>query len=231
MSDLISELAEIEKKAHSLHETCNAKSIQRAFEKLIKAANDAELAHSGSWIGYQACVYYNDLERPPNGAFFDKQWGLQDRFSNSTVGEWVEYRYSEIYDHLKGLGTKTNPTLDELYNLMQDVSAKADDLREDLLAVIEACRAVGTDEYLERLKEDAAKARLTAPDRYVHSEAPKGSQVITDARAIGGGMQTPPHVAFRAMLFSIRSLFNSVEEIAKVAKRTRTHLSRKAKAT
>jgi hypothetical protein len=48
-------------------------------------------------LGYQASVYYNDLQTPPPGAHFSQEWGLMDRFGiQGTTGDWREFRTKEI---------------------------------------------------------------------------------------------------------------------------------------
>ena len=228
MSDLIAELGEIEAKATAIHAKCSTKAVKKAIEKLIEASNEAELAHSGSWLGYHACVYYDKLERPPTDAFFDRQWGLQGRFSSRTVGDWVQYNHSEIFDYLKA--TETKPTFEELHELALGIADELDDLREELLSVIEACRAASSDEYLDRMKDEASKARMTSPKKFAEASAIPHPPITNDHTAVAGGTLVPPHAAFRASLYSARSLFDSAEDLAKIAKRTGTYLTKRVSA-
>jgi predicted nucleotide-binding protein len=225
MKSLISELDAIEQKALTIHAKCNTPANSESIKLLIEAADQAEIAHCGSWIGYHACVYYEDLGRPPTGAFFDRQWGLNDRFSNGTVGDWVRYNHADVFDVLKA--TKTKPSLDELTKYLQDVPGELDEIRKELVSIIGACRSVGPDDQLDTLKEEASNTRMIAPDRFVKQCAPSGTFMSHDQEAIAGGMMVPPHVSFRANVQSIRSLFNCAESLAKTAKRTVSYLHRR----
>jgi hypothetical protein len=94
MTDLLADLAEVETKARAVHAQCDTNAVRNSIKKLIDAAHKAEVAHSGSWIGYHSCVYYGGLKRPPTGAFFDKQFGLLGLHSSATAGDWVQHNYA-----------------------------------------------------------------------------------------------------------------------------------------
>ncbi len=228
MSDLASDLAEVEAKARSIHAKCNTKAIRASIDKLSNVAINAGLAHSCSWIGYHSCVYYNELKKPATDAFFDSQWGLEDRFSSDTVGDWVYYQYADIYDYLKS--SKVKPSLDDLANLTEDVSGQIDDIREELFLTIEACLTVGDDGYLKRLKEDVDKARMRSPKSFSHSDAPAGTFMTNDHKAMAGGIKVPPHIAFYSIVKSIESLFDNAEQLAKIANRAGKYIAKRAKA-
>lgn len=228
MADLLSELARIETKAAGLYAKCSTKAIAKALNNLIEAANEAELSHSGSWLGYQSRVYYRGLERPPGGALFDRRWGLEPTFTGGSIGEWVLFSHDEVFDYLKA--TKTKPSFAQLISMADGVAADIDELREELLSVIEACRAQGSDDYLDRMKEEASKARMISPETYARACAIQHPPLVNDNRAVSGGTQVPPHVNFRTKVYSIRSLFDSAETLGKIANRVKTHLSSRTKA-
>jgi len=46
------------------------------LDRLEDAAEEIFHAWSGSNLGYQAEVYYENLKRPPSGAFFSLEWGF-----------------------------------------------------------------------------------------------------------------------------------------------------------
>jgi predicted nucleotide-binding protein len=223
MPDLTAELNQIATRAKAIHAKCSSKSIKKAIEQLIAATNEVELSHSGSWLGYHSLVYYENLESPPRGAFFDRQWGLMGRYSSATSGDWVKYNYSDIFELLKS--TKTKPSFEELVELSNEIAGEVDDLREDLISVIEACRAAGSDEYLDRSRDDAKKARQVPAQNFAKSMAIPPPPFTNDRTAAAGGVPVPPHAEFRASVYSVRSLFDSAEDLAKIAKRTATYLS------
>lgn len=228
MPDLLAELNEIEARAKAIYSKGNTKAVQTAIQQLIDASDELDLAHSGSSLGYQACVYYKNFERPPGGALFDRRWGLQQRFSNSTVGDWVQYNYSDVYDLLSS--TKTKPSFDELLDLAKELAGEADDIREDLISLIEACRASGSNEYLDRMRDEAKNSRMIPAKNLAKASAIPHPPITNDYTAVAGGTVVPPHISFRASVCTVRSLFDSAEDLAKIAKRVRTYLSNRPKA-
>jgi len=228
MSDLIAQLDEIEARAKAIHAKGNKKAVQKAIEQLIEAANELDLSHSGSSLGYQACVYYRDFERPPGGALFDRQWGLQGRYSSGTVGDWVQYNYSDVYDLLRS--TKTKPLFDELVDLAKELVGEADDIREYLVSVIESCRAAGSSEYLDRMRDEAKNARMIPAKNLAKAFVMPHPPITNDHTAVAGGTVVPPHISFRSSVGTVRSLFDSAEDLAKIAKRVKIFLTNQPKA-
>lgn len=228
MTELIDELAEIEAKASAIFAEHNSEAIQSALAQLIELATEVERAHCGSWLGYHSLVYYENLEAPPPGAFFDVRWGLMDRHSNETVGRWCVCNYSQIYDLLKT--AKTKPSFEKLGKMADAMAADLDEIREDLVSLIEACRVADADKYLEKMLDEANKARMTPPMKYAQAEAPPPPVMTNDLKAAAAHTQVPPHAGFKAYVKSIRSAFDSAGELAAIAKRTRTYLTRRMKA-
>jgi predicted nucleotide-binding protein len=89
---------------------------------------------------------------------------------------------------------------------------------------------VGGDEYLDRMKKEADEARMTSSQKFAMASAPPPPPFTNDMTAVAGGTAVPPHAAFRATLYSARSLFNSADDLAKIAKRTAKYLSRQVEA-
>jgi hypothetical protein len=50
-----------------------------------KSADDAKRAWSGSNIGYQASVYFADLQPASPEAQFSSEWGLMDRCQRTSL--------------------------------------------------------------------------------------------------------------------------------------------------
>ena len=63
-----------------------------------KTANVIGRSWSGSWLGYQARVYYADFQQPPSGVAFSKLWGLNSR--TSTHENWKEYTREEVIEFI-----------------------------------------------------------------------------------------------------------------------------------
>jgi hypothetical protein len=78
-------------------------AAEEGLSSLNEAANEAGRAFSGSWLGYHACVYYEDLAPAPPGAQFSQEWGLQDLSFTSlgSRGKWRQCDPEEVKSHLR----------------------------------------------------------------------------------------------------------------------------------
>jgi hypothetical protein len=84
-------LLEIAERYDRSAEAFSNPAIDAPLEAMEKAARIAERAASGSWWGYQANVYYEDLNPPPPGAHFSPEYGFQQFLTiEATTGEWEE---------------------------------------------------------------------------------------------------------------------------------------------
>ncbi|WDI43240.1 nucleotide-binding protein [Bremerella sp. P1] len=225
MPEFATLLTELEVRALNLFQSLYTEERKLLIEKAITLSHEFDIAHSGSWLGYHSLVYYEGIERPPSGAFFDRQWGLQDRFSNSTEGDWVKYSHSEIYDYLVAQLGKAD--FEEILDVAKENAAEIDDLREDLLAIIEACLSNASDQYLEKVKSQVDKARMVPQEKFCRSIAPPPPPITHDHTAVSGGTVVPPHVTFRASLQSVRTLLEIPQDLAKIARRTNNYLKSK----
>src|SRR4051794_30722744 len=75
-------------------ERAQSETFTTPLYALEKPVAEVGKAFPGSWLGYHARVYYENLQRPPPGAQFSQEWGLMDtRISfGSTTGDWEEFR-------------------------------------------------------------------------------------------------------------------------------------------
>ena len=96
-SDPQEELLEVAGRLEELSQKATAAEINEPSERLEDAAISIGKVWSGSYLGYHARIYYQDLQSPPPGAYLSPEWGLQSSWPVvGTTGEWVEYDPDEI---------------------------------------------------------------------------------------------------------------------------------------
>ena len=89
--DLLKKLSALGKRLKGAAGAFRTPATTKAFEALKEAANGVGRAWSGSWLGYQSRVYYENLEPVPPGARFSIEWGFDAKWvSQGTVGNWNE---------------------------------------------------------------------------------------------------------------------------------------------
>lgn len=221
MSNLEEHLGRIATESDSITQRLKEANISSALAALDDAVEQAGKAWSGSWAGYHSRVYYKDLQPPPPGANFSTFHGLRERFASDTVGDWVEYSHDDLYNLLKDRAS--NPTFDDLVKLATAARGEIQDLREELLSILNAVCQQGDDSYLDRLMKEAEECESVTAVEFVRHFRP--TQIMsTDMAAVDGGMCTPPHIALLCQVKAIRSPFNVATHVAKAARHAARHL-------
>ncbi len=193
------------------------------LERLEDSATTVGKSWSGSWFGYQSCVYYQNFQTPPPGASFSKVEGLKGHsMFPETVGDWIECNYDKLRQaiyHLAG-----NPDLNPLKELASKVHHTFEDNREELLSLLTIALEERDDSFLARLKKKAEEIRILHFADFVDYIKPSGQFISKDMVAMGQGLQTPPHIAILCDLNAIRNPASSCKELAKVAKQAASYL-------
>ena len=102
MAQLHEELFAIADRLDGVSASAADPAVTKRLDALEKAATKVGKAWGNSWLGYQACVYYEDLNSPPPGAHFSQEWGTELMpFRGGTTGDWCEFDWDFIEDRLK----------------------------------------------------------------------------------------------------------------------------------
>lgn len=203
-----------------------AEKIDR-FQKRIDAsyrfATEVGKAWSGSYLGYQSCVYYRDLKPKPPGAHFDIQWGLMDRYSNSSLGDWEEFNHEDIYQHID---SQDESLVNELDQIMREEVQGFCTLQDEVLSILESNKSV-FDEYVEQKQKAIKGLKLRTQQQFGIDKFPKGGSVITcDVRARQEGWRLPPHLTYQAELEFLRYPFQLLKLLADYCNAIIAHLQR-----
>jgi len=65
------------------------------------------MSASGSWLGYQANVYFKDFKAPPAGVHFDIGHGTGGTYFSGSSPNWVEHTAQDVVDQLVDANSKT----------------------------------------------------------------------------------------------------------------------------
>src|SRR5215216_4708499 len=98
---LVSELLEIVTELDAFVSEAINLGAMSLLDALENSANKVGRSWSGSWIGYQANVYYKDLTKPPPGAHFSSEWGFINGYISGTRGEWVEFDPDHVTNQIE----------------------------------------------------------------------------------------------------------------------------------
>lgn len=225
MSTLTSELNDIQDQLESFVESAEPPDVTVPLKKLEDSATQIGKAWSGSWYGYHSRVYYKNLQPPPPGAHFSSEWGLnRGAFGMGTSGEWEEYDFDEVRNVI--MHEAGDPDLSQIQKIAKKGEPLFEEKREQLFSILQLSLSRQTDSFVERLLEEAKKARLVSAADVVKVARPSGTLMSRDTLALTQGLWTPPHIAVLSEVYAWRSPVKACAELLKVSKRAAAHLER-----
>lgn len=193
---------------------------------MTEAANSVGEASSQSWLGYQSRVYYEGFATPPAGAQFSIEWGFEDPFSGGTIGDWAEYRESDVLAEIKRRARGAN--LHEIERRSTDIAAVWSSARSDLQSIV-AALDVAPDHFLEALITRVQEMKHHHAEDFARALRPGGGNISRDMAAMQGGFQVPPHTGLIARMASYGEAFTLARELRGITLKMASHIERKEK--
>ena len=230
MNTLSDELSEIAGRLDAIKARDDFLTVKKNLSDLAEAAETVGKAWSRSWIGYQAYVYYRGLQSPPASAHFSQEWGLREiGFSEGTSGAWVKYEDNVVHSEIhKKAG---NPNMQLVQAFAETAKYTFEDCKAEILSLLTTALDEYKDPFLAEQKEEAKKCRVLSEYDCIKGFRPSGKFMSRDSLAMDQGLQTPPHIAILAKLASFQIPVQACENLAKVAKRAASHLTRRGRSS
>jgi predicted nucleotide-binding protein len=202
----------------------DAAPARNALNALWDGAREMAKSASGSWLGYQANVYYKDFQPPPAGAHFDIEHGSGGTYFSGPDDNWVELTGQQAFDYL-------------LDQAGRDALATAEALAEQGLTLLNGIKAdVGSiltvyldshdDKYVSRVSEEIEKATVLNAADIANQLSPKRQVITSDMRAIQQGTSVPPHVKVQARITAAHQPAAHCRELADRLAKISAHFSR-----
>ena len=104
------------------------------LDKLADCAEIVGKSSSQSWLGYHSKVYYADLNSPPPGAHFSREWGLMDMRVDGTTGDWREYAYDDVIEAI--MQCAKHPDLAEIERQSASARERFDEEKGNVLSAL-----------------------------------------------------------------------------------------------
>ena len=228
MSTLSDELSEIAGRLDAIKARDDFLTIKGNLSDLTESVETVDKAWSRSWLGYQACVYYLDLQSPPAGAHFSQEWGLRATgFSKGTTGDWVEYEDNVVCSAIyKKAG---NPDMRPAEELAETAKHTFEDCKAEALSLLTTALEEHKDSFLTNLKEEAEKCLVLSKHDFIKRLQPSGQFSTLDTLAAEQNLRIPPHIAVLAEIASFQIPLDACEGLSKVAKRAASHLTKRGR--
>lgn len=213
MDSIVDRLTRIANRCEATASELRASSdIDRPLKALADATNQLDKCSSGSFLGYQSCVYTEGFVDPPPGWHFDVGAGFDSAFSD-TYGQWREYTEAEVDAELSRRSKRVD--LDQL--VLAGVTAEKTfaAAKRETVPLIEAYLSSNPDAFVDSIKKQIAELEILRARSFMRARFPK--EVRTgDDRAAQGGFVAPPHVRVRASLFEVEQSFLRCRSLAEL---------------
>ncbi|QSF53858.1 TIR domain-containing protein [Brevundimonas fontaquae] len=194
---------------------------------LARLGDEAELVQrswSGSSLGYHSRVYYEGLVVPPSGARFDAEWGLNDTFSNTMRGDWMEYSGPEVVSAIEMRAG--NPNLSEIEDALSQLAKDVQSAKSDALSILSVEMSNGADTYLTSIQEKIGRIRARSAIEFQRMMVSDRQILTRDSAAVSEGIKIAPHQVVMARVASLAQPLKQAEELSVLMKQAGSHLVR-----
>lgn len=204
------------------------KEVAFLSERLQVEIEAAQRAWSGSWIGYHARVYIEDLQPRDPDESWDSEWP-PDSYSSTTRGRWKICDEDGVKAEILRRAGIAERDLAAGQEAATRVGAVFDDARAELLSSLDAVLATSDDRTLRRERDevDGLKSHFFERD-FIQDARP--TQVITrDRAAHAEGLRAPPHFQLEARRLSLLSYGLNIVTLGKHARYVEKYLEKRLK--
>ena len=227
MADLLAELAQIAQQMDELANQARTIGLLKTLNSLGNTAFEIGHSWSGSWIGYQANVYYRSFQPPEKDAYFDKVRGLDRQWEreNRTSGNWREYDREEVVreiEHRAG-----NPDMRPALNLRAQARTIFQREKMTLLSIMDIELNNSSSQFLEEIREGVRKLTTPRERDLLEEWRPELPDELHDRRAAQRGWETPAHLGVLSQVESVRKTLAAVNSLAQMARNIEAHISRR----
>lgn len=199
-----------------------APEIRGTIDALKAAAERVGKAWSGSWLGYQANVYYRDLQPAPSGAQFSQEWGMHERFSNDTVGDWLQYTAEDVQSAIVNMAG--DPDLAQLLQAATAAGERAMEAKTTLVALLGVLlRGTVPDTQLAGMRNELEAIRMVDESDMIQSWSARGQVITRDMLALNQGTKVPGHMRVLAKVAVVSCPFMAAKEMSRLARHIAIH--------
>lgn len=192
------------------------------LEALKAAAESVGKAWSGSWLGYQANVYYRDLAPAPPGAQFSQEWGLHERFSSYTVGAWEEFASDDVQSTIRRMAG--DPDMGSILRMATSAGERTLEAKTTLLALLTALtRDTLPDANLAAMRSEVEAIRMVDETDVLERWRSRSHVVTRDMLALNQGTRGPGHMRVLAKVAVASCPYMAAKEMSRLARHIAIH--------
>lgn len=223
------ELAQIAKRLEELAQRGDSAAIVVPLSKLQASAEEVGKSASGSWLGYHALVYYEELKKPPPDAHFDQEWGFMDApLSSRTSGSWLEYDRETVVEAIQEKAG--SPDLEPAREFDDGAREEIETCKSEILSILQT-HTEQNDPHLESVRDKIDEISLLSQEDVIIGLLPRSKVVTRDSVAINQGHITPPHIHLLAGIMAMRHTRKMILGLIKLVNQAVRHISRQQAAS
>jgi predicted nucleotide-binding protein len=192
------------------------------LEAVLSRAQELADSWSGSNLGYHANVYYAGLQRPPPGAHFSSEWGLQPSIVTRSVGNWREYASDEVQRYCFSAAPELDP--EGLQSRVAEATKAFKFARSRFKSIVSVAQHNEQDTYINDLRSQADDLTIFTVDVGVRAQLPSGQFLSSDSLAVSQGLWPAPHQVVIAKMIAAKSPRASLSELADIGRLAADHL-------
>lgn len=219
-----SELLEIADRLERWAQQAESPDVRESLTRLEEAAGAIGKAWSGSWLGYHARVYYQNLKPPPPEAHFSIEWGLKNSWPvRDTIGSWQEFDGKEVEKAIFRLAN--DPELKHGHDIARGATKAFENDKVKVLSLLSTVLAQREDGLLTQIKDQVGKTNMPSKTDFIQALQPSGKIESRDSLAVKQGIQTPPHISVLCHVSALRQLPAACAQLAQLARKAGSHLA------
>jgi predicted nucleotide-binding protein len=196
------------------------------MEALQTAATEVGKAWSGSPLGYHADVYYEGLKVPRAGDLFSQEWGLMDRYTNTTSNYRV-YSPDVVKAHI--LKVAGEPDLAAGRRKLAQSSRSLEGMKAQVHSILSLAIEEADDGYLKAKLKELDGVRVLTEATCADVMTPSGNFISRDMQALNAGRRVAPHLQLLSLPYALTTAKVAFDELSSLARQTGSHLQRRSR--
>ena len=183
------------------------------INRLAKTIDAVDLASSGGWFGWHACMYIRNFKPKKKDDFFDAMF-QGSQYANATNGDWEKYPRQTVVKHVENTAKAKMADIVEVATRAQKLF---DEVKADVLPIVHVIAAKVNDAKLTAQVEVIEKMESHLPPRQILKAWMPTNIRTNDLVAGQQGATSPPHLDMKAILASCRTSASSCADLAEAA--------------
>lgn len=219
------ELIDISERLERLADALESDEITKDLKRIGAACEEIGRAWSGSNLGYHSTVYYAEFARPPAGAHFSIEAGLEEQWPlEGSTGDWRENRFEDVVAEIKR--RSGDPDLQEAERRSRAVQQAIRDAKQTIASILAIFLRDHPDAYLEDLKRKVADETIFSEQDASRTLLPRGQIMTRDRLALQQGLRLAPHQGIMIKTALLGAPAIVARKISDMARQAGSHLSR-----